>query len=95
MDRALAFAGASSGPEGESTPNITPDEETGIGAWSRSELVDYLSEGMLPDGDFAGGLMADVIDNGLEYLSAEDLDAIAEFIGTLPAIAHDVDNVEG
>jgi mono/diheme cytochrome c family protein len=95
MDRALAFAGASSGPDGESTPNITRDEETGIGTWSRSELVDYLSEGMLPDGDFAGGLMADVIDNGLEYLSAEDLDAIAEFIMTVPAIAHDVDGVEG
>jgi mono/diheme cytochrome c family protein len=91
VDVDLAFAGASEGPEGESTPNITPDEETGIGDWSRSELVDYLSEGMLPDGDFAGGLMADVIDDGLSYLTAEDRQAVAEFIMTLPAIRHDVD----
>jgi hypothetical protein len=45
---------------------------------------------MLPDGDFAGSLMADVIDDGLKYLSAEDLQAIAEFITTLPPIKHDV-----
>lgn len=90
LDTDLAYAGAKDGPEGESTPNITPDRETGIGKWSRSELTYYLSKGMLPDGDFAGGLMAAVIEDGLEYLTEEDLDAIAEFIMTLPPIEHDV-----
>ena len=90
LDADLAYAGARNGPEGESTPNITPDKETGIGNWSRSELVYYLSKGMLPDGDFAGSLMASVIEDGLEYLTEEDLDAIAEFIMTLPPIEHDV-----
>ena len=90
LDRKLAFAGAKDGPEGESTPNITPDKETGIGKWRQSELVDYFSEGMLPDGDFAGGLMAGVIDNGLKYLTREDLQAIAEYIMTLPPIRHEV-----
>lgn len=55
-----------------------------------SELTDNLSSGLLPDGDFAGSLMAGVIDNGLKYLSAEDLQVIAEFITTLPPIKHDV-----
>ena len=90
LDEALAFAGAADGPEGESTPNITPDKATGIGKWSRSELTYYLSEGMLPDGDFAGSLMARVIDDGLKYLTEEDLNAIAEFIMSLPPIEHDV-----
>lgn len=94
LDEDLAYAGARDGPEGESTPNITPDEKTGIGEWDRSELADYLSEGMRPDGDFAGGLMAEVIDDGLKYLNREDLDAIAEFIMTLPPIRHDVDAEE-
>jgi mono/diheme cytochrome c family protein len=90
LDEALAYAGARDGPEGESTPNITPDKTTGIGKWSRSELVDYLSTGMLPDADFAGGLMASVIDDGLKYLSKEDVQAIAEFIMSLPPISHDM-----
>lgn len=95
LNEKLAFAGAVDGPEGESTPNITPDKDTGIGDWDRSELVDYLSEGMLPDGDFAGGLMADVIDDGLSYLTEEDVNAIAEFIMTLPPVRHDVDGDGG
>jgi hypothetical protein len=45
---------------------------------------------MLPDGDFAGGLMADVIGDGLKYLTPEDVQAIAEFVMTLPPITHDV-----
>jgi mono/diheme cytochrome c family protein len=90
LDNDLAYAGAKNGPEGESAPNITPDKKTGIGDWSRSEFVDYLSEGLLPDGDYAGGVMTDVIDDGLAYLTPEDLQAVAEYIMTLPAIQHEI-----
>ena len=90
LNRSLAYAGAADGPEGEATPNITPDKDTGIGKWSRSELVYYLSEGMLPDGDFAGSLMVNVIDNGLKYLTEDDLNAIAEYIMSLPPVEHEV-----
>ncbi len=90
LDSDLAFAGAKGGPNDEGAPNITPDTETGIGKWSRSELVYYLSKGMLPDGDFASGPMVAVIEDGLEYLTEEDLDAMAEFIMTLPPIKRDV-----
>ncbi len=37
--------------------------------------MDYLSEGLLPDGDYAGGLMTDVIEDGLSHLTPEDLNA--------------------
>jgi mono/diheme cytochrome c family protein len=91
LDNDLAYAGTRDGPEGESVPNITPDKDTGIGDWSRSELVDYLSEGLLPDGDYAGGLMTDVIDDGLSHLTPEDMNAIVEFITTLRPIRNEID----
>jgi mono/diheme cytochrome c family protein len=91
LDNDLAYAGTRDGPEGESVPNITPDKDTGIGDWSRSELVDYLSEGLLPDGDYAGGLMTDVIDDGLSHLTPEDMNAIVEFITTLTPIRNEID----
>lgn len=76
----FALAGTTAGPEGRTVPNITPDPETGIGKWKVPELAQYLQSGMRPDGDSAGGLMAEVIDNGLKYLSPEDLNAIAVYV---------------
>ena len=32
------------------SPNISPDRETGIGAWSRREFIDALKHGTAPDG---------------------------------------------
>ncbi len=67
-------------------PNITPDKKTGIGNWSESDLAKYLETGRTPDGDSAGDLMAEVIHNGLRYLSKDDLGAIAAFILSLPPL---------
>ena len=82
----LFLAGTEEGPEGGAVPNITPDEETGIGKWSRYELLDYLTSGMDPEGDFAGGLMVEVIDDGLAHLTKEDREAIVDYIRSLPPI---------
>ena len=84
------FAGTEDGPEGEPVPNITPDRDTGIGRWRKSEIVDYLQAGELPDGDYAGGLMAEVIDDGLQYLRPDDLQALAEYLKSLPPLASGV-----
>ncbi len=84
------LAGSLAGPEGGVVPNITPDSTFGIGRWKRPELVQYLGSGARPDGDFAGGLMAEVIDNGLKYLPAGDLDAIARYVEAVPAVANPV-----
>jgi len=78
-------AGAVDGPEGKSTPNITPDEG-GIGSWTPDMLSFYLETGMTPDGDFAGSLMADVIDQGTSKLTPEDRAAIATYVLSLPPI---------
>ncbi len=85
-----ALAGTRDGPEGAVVPNITPDRRTGIGRWSASDLTQYFDDGMRPDGDFAGGPMAEVIDHSLHYLSAEDRQAIAAYLASQPAMYNPV-----
>jgi mono/diheme cytochrome c family protein len=82
-------AGSRNGPDGEGVPNITPDRRTGIGKWSRADLIYYLQTGATPGGDYAGGVMAEVIDNGTSHLSEQDLGAIADYVLSLPAIVDD------
>jgi mono/diheme cytochrome c family protein len=86
----LRCAGTPRGPEGSAAPNITPDPRTGIGRWSREDLATYLRTGTTPSGDSAGGLMAEEIDGGLRYLTAADLDAIAEYLLSLPPVENQV-----
>jgi mono/diheme cytochrome c family protein len=86
----MRCAGSSRGPEGSTVPNVTPDPKTGIGRWSRSDLETYFRTGLAPDGDSAGGLMAEVIDGGLRHLRPEDLRAIAEYVLTLPPVENQV-----
>lgn len=90
----MYLAGDKAGAEGGLVPNITPDKETGIGRWSRGELIDYLKTGMRPDGDTAGGLMAEVIDNGLQHLTQSDLEAMATYVQSVPSVAHAVRKVK-
>ncbi|MGB0575824.1 MAG: c-type cytochrome [Alphaproteobacteria bacterium] len=71
------------GPEGQGAPNITPHIEKGIGKWSLGELVNYLESGEDPTGDYAGSLMAEVIENGTGKLSAADRKAIAVYLKSL------------
>ena len=84
-----AYAGTREGPEGDLVPNITPDTETGIGKWSHQEIVDILKIGMLPDGDFTGGAMAEVTEN-MAKLQYKDLNAIAPYFQPLPAVRNKV-----
>lgn len=63
-------------------PNITP---TGLGKWSDGDLKEFLTSGMTPDGDFAGGEMAEVIRNSTSQLRADDLAAMIAYLRTLPA----------
>jgi mono/diheme cytochrome c family protein len=65
-------------------PNITP-HETGIGSWSRDEIVEYLTSGFTPEFNVAGGGMADVVLN-TGQLSVEDRGAIADYLMSLPAL---------
>jgi mono/diheme cytochrome c family protein len=92
-DNSRFLAGNPKGPEDQAMPNITPDPDTGIGKWSVEEIADYLGSGNKPDGDVAGGLMAEVIDgtlSGYKDLSKADRTAIAQYLKTLPPIRNKI-----
>lgn len=79
-----AFAGNPQAPEGNGKiPNITPDPDHGIGGWSDRDITYYLETGTTPDGDFAGGAMAEVIRENTGKLAAADRDAIAAYLKSL------------
>lgn len=86
----LDCAGNPDGVDGTVVPNITPDKPTGIGHWSQSDLADYLETGMTPDGDYAGDLMAGVIDASTSRLTGDDRMAIARYIFSLPAVENEM-----
>ena len=90
LDSQMSLAGSREGPEGELAPNITPHEQTGIGSWSRADLVWYLETGLKPDGDDTQGLMSEVIEHGYAHLPSADLKAIAAFLATIPPIENRV-----
>ena len=88
IDTSLRFAGARNAEEDFVAPNITPAVNTGISDWTINDLVYYFQVGLTPDGDSAGNIMADVIDDSLSHLRKEDLQTIAEYVHSLPPIEH-------
>ncbi len=85
-DRSRYLAGSKSGPEGDSVPNITPSREGGLGRWDADDLGYFLESGELPNGDYTGGLMTEVIDNSTSKLSARDRGAMVDYLRSLEAI---------
>lgn len=91
----MYLAGVKDGPIGD-VPNITPDPKTGVGDWDEADMVALLQDGMLPDMDNVQGKMGDVVDGvsgGPGYVDApvSDLQAIAEYLKTVPPISHAVE----
>ena len=75
-------------------PNITPDRETGLGSWTEEQIADYLESGNKPDGDVAGGLMAEIIQGssaGYKDLTKADRLAIAKYLKSIPAVKNKID----
>ena len=83
-------AGPEGGPEGGIVPNITPDDETGIGRWSEGELNGLLELGALPNGDFVGGQMGEVVDDVTGKLTDADRRAIIAYLKALKPVRHQV-----
>ncbi len=86
LDHSRAFAGNPDAPGETRIPNITPHPEEGVGDWRERHIVRYLGFGVTPDGDFAGGSMAEFIEVGSSHLTDGDRRAIAEYILSLEPI---------
>ena len=83
VDNSRRLAGTAKGPQGKKVPNITSHPKDGIGVWSESDIVFFLKTGFYPDGDVAGGAMAEVIDDGTSQISDADRAAIAAYLRDL------------
>jgi mono/diheme cytochrome c family protein len=67
---------------------IAAPATSGIGSWSKDELVRYLSTGSLPGKAQAAGSMGEAVEHSFSHLNAQDIAAIATYIKTVPAL-HD------
>jgi mono/diheme cytochrome c family protein len=77
--------------EGEIASNITPDTETGIGAWTEQQIVDFLHTGQRPDGSplSAVSLMNLVMQGGLKNITNADAQAVAAYLKSVPAVKNE------
>ncbi|RUL80100.1 c-type cytochrome [Dyella choica] len=67
-------------------PDLSTQANGGLQGWSRQDIVDVLKTGQASKGD-AVGPMADVVANSTQYLRDDDLQAIADYLLSLPARA--------
>jgi mono/diheme cytochrome c family protein len=66
--------------------NITPDKDTGIGNWTDAELKRFLVSGVRPNGTRVAPIMPTAF---YAVLTARDLDALAAYLRSVPAVHHD------
>jgi len=65
-------------------PNLRGDQRTGLGGWSKDDIVAFLKHGHNRAAT-AFGSMIDVVNNSTPYMSDDDLKAIAGYLKSLPA----------
>jgi alcohol dehydrogenase (quinone), cytochrome c subunit len=67
-------------------PSLRGDLRTGLGTWSKDDIVAFLKQGH-NRGETAFGSMIDVVNNSTPYLSDSDINAIAVYLKSLPAVS--------
>jgi mono/diheme cytochrome c family protein len=65
-------------------PSLRGNMRTGLGTWSKTDIGEFLKHGHNRVGT-AFGSMIDVVNNSTAYLSDSDIDAIANYLKSLPA----------
>jgi len=68
-------------------PNLTPDDETGLGKWTKEQIATAIRTGKRPDGRILAPPMP--VDS-FKTLSHPDALAIAAYLKTLPAVKNKV-----
>jgi mono/diheme cytochrome c family protein len=66
-------------------PSLVSPHEAGVAHWDTQHVVDLLKNGVSPRGSVMGP-MAEVVFRSTQYLSGEDLNAIATFLKALPQV---------
>lgn len=68
-------------------PNLTPDDETGLGKWSLEEIATAITAGERPDGRVLAPVMPVV---SFKNLTKADAMAIAAYLKSLPPVSNKV-----
>lgn len=71
--------------------NITPDPETGIGAWTDAQIKAALTEGRTPSGGHVSPFMPVP---WFRNVTPEDLDAIIAYLRTIPPVVNCVERTD-
>jgi mono/diheme cytochrome c family protein len=69
--------------------NLTPDKETGLGAWTDEQIVAALRTGKTPEGRDLSPVMPYP---ALSHLTDGDAQAIVAFLRSLPSVSNKVQN---
>ncbi len=72
-------------------PDISDSLTSGIGDWTKQEIVDYLRKGSAKGKGHVFGPMAEVVHNSLSKLPDEDIEAIAAYLKVTPARQYPTD----
>jgi mono/diheme cytochrome c family protein len=76
------------GPWGVTYPrNLTPDSATGIGTWTKEQIVTAVRQGHRPDGS---PLLPPMPWPMYSHLTDEDAYALATYLKSLPPVVHEV-----
>jgi mono/diheme cytochrome c family protein len=73
-------------------PNLTPDQQTGLGAWSQADIVRAVRTGVRPDGRVLAPVMPW---HSYRALSDADAQALARYLKNLAPVHHRVPSLAG
>lgn len=83
FDERLALAGGTMPMSNWYAPSLRQAAEAGLGQWKVADIVRLLGTGQAPNASVAGP-MAEVVLHGTQYLTQEDLRAMAVYLKALP-----------
>ncbi|KQV23005.1 alcohol dehydrogenase [Pseudomonas sp. Root329] len=79
-----AFLSGSAPLEGWIAKSLRGDHKDGLGSWSEEQLVQFLKTGRSDRSAVFGG-MSDVVTHSMQFMTDNDLTAIARYLKSLPA----------
>ena len=80
LDTKQHLKGLAKGPAGEKIPDISADSKSGVGSWSKGDLIFLLKLGLTPDGDAVSGSMAEVVKHSTSHYSIQDFKAVITYL---------------
>jgi mono/diheme cytochrome c family protein len=68
-------------------PNLTPDKATGLGTWTKEEMITAIRTGVRPDGRILAPIMPW---HAYAGLTKADVGAIVDYLRSIPPVSHKV-----